>query len=109
MKLDSTEFCDQEMPGRTLGNCVDTLMKELDRKQVLLPDSYVRKKHDYAAAPIPHIKDPHERDKWRTTIHTDVFLCCDLVVAMNKFRTADDRFMWYGNGKLYGEDCYVYR
>ena len=108
LKLNSTDFLAQEMPGRCLGNSVDTLMKELDGNQVLLPDSYVRKKHDYCAAPIPHIKHPHEREKWRTTIHTDVFLCCDLVVAMNKFRTAEDRRMWYGNGKDYGDHCYVY-
>ncbi len=59
LKLDSTDFLAQEMPGRSLGNSINNLMKDLDGNKVLLPDSYVRKKHDYdAVALIPHIKHP---------------------------------------------------
>jgi hypothetical protein len=106
--LDSDDFCAQEMPGTALGNVMENLMNELDGKQVLLPDSYVRKKHPYDVSPIPHIKNPHLENVWRTPTHTDVFLCSDLVVAMNKFRTAKDRMNWYGNGKEYGHQCYAY-
>ena len=106
--LDSKGFCDEEMPTRTLGNDMEMLMNDLDGKQVLLPDSYVRKRHLYDETPIPHIKHPQKEDDWRTTTHTDVFLCSDLVVAMHKFRTADDRFRWYGNGRQYGNHCFLY-
>jgi hypothetical protein len=58
LKLDSTDFRAQEMPGRSLGNSIVNLMKDLDGNKILLPDSYVRKKHDYDAALIPHIKHP---------------------------------------------------
>ncbi len=81
---------------------------DLDGKQVLLPDSYVRKRHLYDETPIPHIKHPQKENDWRTPTHTDVFLCSDLVVALNKFRTAVDRFRWYGNGRQYGNHCFLY-
>ena len=60
LKQDSTDFLAQEMPGRSLGNSINNLMKDLDgNKVLLLPDSCVRKKHDYdAVALIPHIKHP---------------------------------------------------
>ena len=88
------------------------LMDDLNNTRVLLPDSYVRKKHEYnpeiGGVAIPHIKHPYD-DNWRTTIHTDTYLCSDLMEAMKKYQTARDRRKWYGNSDgPYAKVCYLY-
>jgi hypothetical protein len=71
----------------------------------------VRKKHEYdpgnGGVAIPHIKDPF-KPEWRGVIHTDVYLCSDLMEAMRKYRTAEDRRKWYGNRGAYSKICYLY-
>jgi hypothetical protein len=110
LKLDKDTYINEEIPQVKISSEQSQLLDDLNNKQVLLPDSYVRKKHEYnpenGGVAILHIKHPYNYS-WRATIHPNTYLCSDLVEAMKKYRTAEDRREWYGSGP-YAKVCYLY-
>ena len=76
LKLDKDAYINEEIPRVKISSEQSRLMDDLNNKQVLLPDSYVRKKHEYnpgnGGVAIPHIKHWYNYN-WRATILTLIF------------------------------------
>jgi hypothetical protein len=97
-------------PSLQIDENKNILLDDLDGKQCILADNYIRQQgiHDFEMTPIPHIKHPTTGD-FRIDIHDKTFLCNYLFFALIKYRTASDREKWYNFGKsAWSDNCYLY-
>jgi hypothetical protein len=110
-RLNKEDYVDHYIQEMNLSEDQTQLLQELDGKPVLLPDNYVRRNYEYdpeyGGVPNPHICDPDTR-VFRDKIHDSCYICNDLVLTMNKYRTAQDRYKWYGTNARYSHDCFLY-
>ena len=110
-RLNKEDYVDYYIQEMNLSEDQKLLLQELEGKPVLLPDNYVRRKYEYdprdGGIPNPHICDP-DTLVFRDKIHDSCYLCNDLVLTMNKYRTAQDRYKWYGTNARFSHDCFLY-
>ncbi len=87
------------------------LLQELEGKPVLLSNNYVQHNYKYdpwkGGIPNLHICDP-DTGLLCDKIHDICYLCNDLVLTMQKYMSACDRYKWYGAKARFWNDCYLY-
>ncbi len=90
----------------------ENLLNKLNGKQCIMSDDIARKLHNFnpemGGVEYPHIFNP-EKEEFREKIHEDVFVCINFVYALWKYRSAKDRYMYYGYDMgRFSKTCYVY-